>query len=98
MRLRQLKAGSLSQQWKLEAVTSSVASATTSASAPAPTVAAVVAANEPAPLGEAASLSVFPNPNYGDATLELKAKEAQRAHVYIYHGRQLVGLFSVRVI
>jgi parallel beta-helix repeat protein len=92
--------GGNSQQWKLEAVTSSVASATTSASAPTPTVAAVVAANEPVPLGEAASLSVFPNPNYGDATLELKAKEAQRAHVYIYSGhsgRQLVGLFSVRV-
>ncbi|UYZ63732.1 malectin domain-containing carbohydrate-binding protein [Hymenobacter weizhouensis] len=55
-------------------------------------------APQPAAPATPATLSVFPNPNHGDATLELKAEKAQSAQVYIYNSQGgLVNLFTVRM-
>ncbi len=77
--------GGLNQQWQLTLVSA----ARTPDASPAATAASAAASAE-------ATLLVYPNPNHGDATLAVEAKEAQRVTVYVHnqHGK-LVSLFTV---
>ncbi|UYZ64491.1 RICIN domain-containing protein [Hymenobacter weizhouensis] len=80
--------GSRNQQWKLELL-QNPAARTSATAARTPALAAD---------GEAASLSVYPNPSFGKGTLAVTAKTPQTAQVYVHNLQgELVSSLSVPV-